>query len=52
MGMHDYLTQTLGLYVKLYYNVVVWVMKVIHDAILNSNSKMNENNLSVAKHAY
>jgi hypothetical protein len=32
--MLDYLTQTLGIYVKLYYNVVVWVVKVIHDAIV------------------
>ena len=30
----DYLTQSLGLYVKLYYNVVVWVVKAIHDAIV------------------
>ena len=43
--MLDYFAQTFGLYVKLYYNVVVWVVKVIHDAILNSDSKMNENNL-------
>jgi len=32
--MLDYLTQSLGIYVKLYYNVVVWVVKVIHDAIV------------------
>ena len=50
--MLDYLTQTLGIYVKLYYNVVVWVVKVIHDATINNDSKMNENNQSVAKHAY
>lgn len=43
--MLDYFTQTFGLYVKLYYNVVVWLVKVIHDAILNNDSKMNENNL-------
>jgi len=35
--MLDYLTQTLGIYVKLYYNVVVWVVKVIHDAIVNND---------------
>ena len=34
--MLDYLTQTLGIYVKLYYNVVVWVVKVIHDATINN----------------
>jgi hypothetical protein len=50
--MLDYLTYPLGLYVKLYYNVVVWVEKVIHDATINNNSKMNENNPSVDKHAY
>ena len=50
--MLDYLTQSLGIYVKLYYNVVVWVMKVIHDAILISTANERKHNLSVVKHAY
>ena len=32
--MLDYLTQTLGIYVKLYYNVVVWVVKLIYHEIV------------------
>jgi len=32
--MLEYLTYPLGLYVKLYYNVVVSVMKYIHDEIV------------------
>jgi hypothetical protein len=51
--MLDYLTQSLGIYVKLYYNVVVWVVKVIYDAIVMTRmTRIKTINQSVVKHAY